>query len=70
MQTDTQRRQIAGTGDGIAGRIARHHQTGGGQDAIAMRALDGLVDRDGGTEVIRRDDQVLQGIRRRAACDP
>jgi hypothetical protein len=70
MQANTQGRQIAGAGYGVTGGIARHHQTGGGQDAVAMGALDGFVDRDGGTEVIRRDDQALQRIRRRAACGP
>ena len=38
---------------------AGHHQAGGGQDAVAMGALDRLVDFDGGAEVVGGDDQLL-----------
>ena len=46
-------------------RRARHHQAGGGQNAVAMGALDRLVDFDGGAEIIGGDDQLPQ-IRKRS----
>ena len=45
MQADAQARQAAGARDGVGSTAgAADHQAGGGQDALAVRALDRLVD--------------------------
>ena len=36
----------------IGGGRARHHQAGGGENAVPMRALDRVIDFDGGAEIV------------------
>ena len=66
MQADAQVRQAAGARDGVLDRGTADHQAGGGQDALGVRALDGLVDLGREPEVVRRDDQALQVTARRS----
>lgn len=40
------------------------HQTGGGEDAFAMRADDGLIDGLGQPKVIRIDNEAVRSLRR------
>jgi hypothetical protein len=61
MQPDPKPRQIAGAPHGIGRSGAIHHEACGAHDAMPMRRLDRRVDLLGQAEVIRRDDQVLQG---------
>ena len=65
MQTHRQRHRL-GARHGVGGGRRRDHQAGGGENTLAMRALDRVVDLDGGAEIVRGDDQSLRG--RQAAC--
>jgi hypothetical protein len=60
MQADAEGWHCTSAADGIRSGRARDHQAGGRQDAPAMRLLDGFVDLDGQTEIVRRDDVTTQ----------
>ena len=66
MQADPQRWQGFGTAYRIVGGGARHHQAGGGENAVFMAMLHGFVDRFGSAEIVRRDDKLLHCLRRRS----
>ena len=58
-----------------AGRLV-HHQAGGGENALAMGANDGLVDGTRAPEIVRIDDQppvcssAFRSMRRSRHCRP
>ena len=58
MQADPEGRQAARPSHGVGAAGRRHHQAGGGQDAVAMSDLDRFIDLRRGAEVIRGDDQL------------
>jgi hypothetical protein len=60
VQTHAQRRQAAGSRDGVARCGAAYHQACRRQDALRVRQLDGFVDFRRGAEIVRRDDQRFQ----------
>ena len=66
VQADAQGRHGAGALHGIGCGIARDHQTGGREDAVAMGARDTLVHFDGSAEVVGRDNQLLHVSSRNA----
>ena len=55
---------VLGARHGIVGGGARHHQAGGGKNAVAMGALNRFIDFDGCAEVVGGDDELLQSTRR------
>jgi len=65
VQADTQGGQAACNRHGIGGRRPRHHQARGRQNPVPVSGLDSLVDFRGGTEIVRRHDQLLQAVSRR-----
>jgi len=65
MQTHPQRGQPSSAGDRIGRRRPGHHQTGRSQDTFAVSRFHGFVDRKRGSEIIRRDDELLQAASRR-----
>ena len=60
MQPHAQRRVLAGEGDGLLKGGFIHHQAGGGENAFAVGADDGLVDGGGTAEVVGVDDQAAR----------
>ena len=60
MQSHAQRRILAGEGHGFLKGGFVHHQAGGGQNALAVGADDGLVDGGGTAEVVGIDDQAAR----------
>ena len=60
MQPDRQVRQRASPPHRIGGGGPGDHQARRGQDAVAVRLFDRLVDLEGQTEIIRRDDNAVQ----------
>ena len=60
MQPDSKPRQAARQLDSPARRRRSDHQARCGEDAFDMRALNGLVDLVGETEIVGRDDQIFQ----------
>ena len=60
VQADAQARQAAGAPDRVGGGGLRHHEARGGEDAVAVRRLDGLVDLGREPEIVGRDDEALQ----------
>ena len=51
MEADTQGRQPPGAGHRIGRGRAGHHKAGGGQNPVAMGALDRFIDFDSGAEI-------------------
>ena len=60
VQAHGQTRQRPRAADGVRRGGPGDHQAGGRQDSLAMRLLDGRVDLDGQTEIVRRDDGPVQ----------
>ena len=60
MQPDAQARHGLGARHRIGSGGARHHQAGGGENAVAMGPLDRFVDFDGSAEIVGGDDEVFQ----------
>ena len=60
MQAGAKLRQPPGAAHSVGRRRPRHHQACRGQNAVAMRDLDGLVDLKGEAEIVGRDDQTPQ----------
>ena len=60
VQPDPESRQPLGPRDGVGRSRRADHQAGGSQDAVTVRDLDRLVDRDVVAEVVGRDDKALQ----------
>ena len=57
VKADTEARILAGEFDGFRSGVARDHQAGGGEDAVAMGLDDGGVDAAGAAEVVGIDDE-------------
>ena len=60
MQPDREPRQASRELHSRSRRRRSNHQARRGQDALDMRALNGLVDLVGEAEIIRRHDQIFQ----------
>ena len=60
VQADAQSSEAVGAPDRVGGYGFRHHQARGGEDAVAMRRLDRLVDLGREAEIVGRDDEALQ----------
>ena len=57
VKTDMEVRVAPCPRDGVGRSWGTDHQASGGQDAVAMRPLDRLIDRNIATEIIGGDDQ-------------
>src|SRR5439155_7592144 len=57
VQADTEPRILPRQFDGFVRSLAIDHQTGGGEDAFAMRAHDGVIDGRRTAEVVGVDDE-------------
>src|SRR5882757_5857615 len=60
MQADAQPRQFVRTRNRILRGGACHHQACGGEDAVLMRDLDGVVDLRREPEIVGGDDEKFQ----------
>jgi hypothetical protein len=60
MQPDRKPRQPARQLSGGGRRRRSDHKARRGEDALDMRALNGLIDLVGEAEIVRRDDQIFQ----------
>jgi hypothetical protein len=60
MQPDCKPRQPPRQLHGRRRRRGADHQACRGEDALDMRALNGLIDLVGEAEIVRRDDQIFQ----------
>ena len=56
MQPDAKGRHGPRTSDGVCRRISRHHQTGGRENAVAMRPFDALIHGERQAEIIGREN--------------
>jgi hypothetical protein len=60
MQADSEPRQAPRELHSGGRRRPSDHQARRGEDALDMRALDGLIDLVGEAEIVGRDDQIFQ----------
>lgn len=70
VQSDAQPRQRPRPRHRIGRRRGCHHQTGAGQNAVAVRLLDRLVDRYVASEIVGADDQPPASLRHRCVNRP
>src|SRR6185369_6993924 len=63
MQADAQPRQLPRARDRVLGGGTCHHEACGGEDAVLMRDLDGLVDLGREPEIVGGDDQLFHANR-------
>jgi len=61
MKPDPEARHAPGARDGVRRGGAPDHQARGGEDALLVGLLDGLVDRLRQPEIVGGDDEPLQG---------
>ena len=59
VEPDAERRHGPRPRDRVGGGVAGDHQAGSGEDAVPVRLLDRVVDRDRGSEVVGGDDEAM-----------
>ena len=66
VQADAKGGYPPGTPDGVLGGRTGNHQARRGKNTVAMRGLDGIIDLEGGTEIVSRDDESWPPLRAQA----